>query len=376
MDNINEVTEKLKNVISTSYNITLMDYIGIMISIIIFTMLFFYFYTKLNLNDVNCSNMNYEYKNNAPLTNIDFSSNIYGYKLRDYFIKTAYNACCAGEFKNDYVNICSLKNCIKQGARCLDFEIYSLDNEPVIAASSIENITIKETYNIVEFSNAMDIINNYAFSGGMSPCPNDPLLIHLRIMSNNKQIYDKMATVLQEKLGKRLLNSKYSYERVDVSNEALSSFKDKIIIIVDKSNPTYLDTKLKEYVNISSNSESMRKLRFSYGIKFANDISELKEYNKRHMTIVLPDVGPTSSNYSIAVAKNYGCQLIAMCFQNYDINMIMYEKNFNDIGRAFELKNEELRYTEVKIPIPDKPNEKVSYKTRIIETPGGLTFTT
>lgn len=373
MDKINESFDKIKN-FSKSYDISLIDYIGIIISIIIFTMLFYYFYSKYNLNERNCSEMNYEYKNSAPLSNVDYNTNIYSYKLRDYYIKTAYNACCAGGFKNDYVNICSLKNCIKQGARCLDFEVYSLDNDPVIAASSIENYSIKETYNSVKFSNAMDVINNYAFSGATSPCPNDPLLIHLRIMSNNKQIYDKMATILQEKLGRRLLNSKYSYERVDVSNEALSSFKDKIIIIVDKSNPTYLDTKLKEYVNISSNSESMRKLRFSYGIKFANDISELKEYNKKHMTIVLPDVGSSPSNYSIAVAKKYGCQLIAMCFQNHDVNMIMYEQNFNDIGRAFELKDEDLRYKEVKIPIPAKPDKKVSYKTRTINTPAGLSF--
>ena len=32
-----------------------------------------------------------------------------------------------GSYKNDYVNLCALKSCIKQGARCLDFEIYSVN---------------------------------------------------------------------------------------------------------------------------------------------------------------------------------------------------------------------------------------------------------
>ena len=35
--------------------------------------------------------------------------------------------------KNDFVNICALKNCIKQGARCLDFEVYSCTTMPAIA---------------------------------------------------------------------------------------------------------------------------------------------------------------------------------------------------------------------------------------------------
>jgi hypothetical protein len=45
--------------------------------------------------------------------------------LNDYYIKSAYNACSGGNYKNGFVNICNLKSVLKQGVRGLDFEIYS-----------------------------------------------------------------------------------------------------------------------------------------------------------------------------------------------------------------------------------------------------------
>ena len=60
------------------------------------------------------------------------------YNLRDYYIKTAYNCCCGGEFKNDYVSTDALKKCISQGARVLDFDIYSInDDGNLLDASAI-----------------------------------------------------------------------------------------------------------------------------------------------------------------------------------------------------------------------------------------------
>ena len=44
--------------------------------------------------------------------------------LYDYYIKTAFNACSGGSYHNDYVDVCVLKSILKQGVRCLDFEIY------------------------------------------------------------------------------------------------------------------------------------------------------------------------------------------------------------------------------------------------------------
>jgi hypothetical protein len=350
----------------------IIDYMGIFIAIIIAIIMSMYAYNKFNLDNKNCREMDYQYPNMPLLKSFNENSgDMFNYKLRDYYIKTAYSACCAGGFKNDFVNVCALKNCIKQGARCIDLEVYSLNDKPVIATSSIDDFSIKETYNSIPFPTVMGIISDYAFSGSTSPCPGDPLILHLRIMSNNSKIYDEMAHDLNTKLERRLLGPQYSYEnhQRNISEEPLSNFKGKVIIIVDKSNPLFESTALDEYVNLASNSIFMRKVRFSYGIKFAQDTSELAEYNKKNMTICLPDLLSTPTNYAASLPMNYGCQMVALSFQNYDANMKFYEKYFNGVGYSFALKPESLRYIPVTVTVPNPPDPKVSYASRVINKP-------
>ena len=114
----------------------------------------------------------------------DCSGNLY-----DYYIKTAYNACSGGSYKNNFVDVCNLKAIIKQGVRCLDFEIYSVDNKPVISTSTQDSYYIKETFNSVDFGSVIKTIVDYGFSGGNCPNPTDPIIVHLRIKSNNQKIY-------------------------------------------------------------------------------------------------------------------------------------------------------------------------------------------
>lgn len=359
--------EKFKDTIQeTGSKFDIINNIGLIITVIVFILLIYYLYIKINLNDTNCKYMNTEYPKMAPLKSINEKEEMFSHNLRDYYIKTAYNACCAGDFKNDYVNICALKNCIKQGARCLDFEIYSIDNKPVVAASSVTNFTIKETYNSVPFTEVIRVISDYAFSGATSPCFNDPLLLHFRIMSNNVKMHDEMAEILNKQLERRLLGPIYSVENniKNIVSEPLGNFKGKVIIMIDKSNPFFENTKLKEYVNITTNSEIVRKLRFSDGIRLAQDTNELINFNKKNMTICLPDIGAMPTNYSISIPIKYGCQMIAVCYQNYDTNMQYYEKYFNDNHHAFVLKAETLRYIPIKVIIPPAASPEIGLNTR------------
>ena len=347
------------------------EYAGVVITVIILFISLIYIYKKMNLDEKNCRELDYQYPKMPLIKSINDNNGAYQYALRDYYIKTAYNACCAGGYKNDFVNVCALKNCIKQGARCLDMEVYSLDDMPVIATSSISDFSIKETYNSIPFATAMGVIGDYAFSGSTCPCPTDPLILHFRIMSNNGKMYNAMAKDLHEKLEQRLLGPQYSYENnyKNISEQPLLKFKEKIIIVVDKSNPVFSNTTLNEYVNMSSNSMFMRSVRFTYGIKFAQDTAELIEYNRKSMTICLPDLGTAPVNYSPALPMSYGCQMVALAFQNYDANMQYYEKYFNGKTSAFDLKPEHLRYIPVKITVPDKPSINVSYATRTVSKP-------
>ena len=108
--------------------------------------------------------------------------------MKDYYVKTAYNACSIGNFKNSFVDLCALKEVVRQGFRCLDMAVYSVDNIPVVATSSVDSYDVKKPYNSVPFDSVCETVANYAFNGSGCPNPNDPLILHLRIMSQNSVI--------------------------------------------------------------------------------------------------------------------------------------------------------------------------------------------
>jgi hypothetical protein len=295
----------------------------------------------------------------------DCSGNLY-----DYYIKTAYNACSGGTYRNDYVDTCILKSILKEGVRCLDFEIYNVNKKPVVSTSSnSKNFYVKETFNSVPFSEVMYVISNYAFSGGTVPNPTDPLIIHLRIKSNEQQVYNNLAKIFKSYYN-LMLGKKFSYENYgkNIAAQPLTSFMNKIILIVDKSNNSFLENKaFMEYVNMTSNSVFMRGLRY-YDVKNTPDINELEEFNKRCMTIVFPDSDANPSNPSAMLCRAIGCQMVAMRYQQADNFLQENTIFFNNSGYAFVLKPENLRYKPVTIPVPTPQNPKYSYQTRTVST--------
>jgi hypothetical protein len=345
---------------------SLIKMLSIIIIIVVVTVFIIYATRTTTRNKSNCKKINKMYDKFPKISSINTKTT---YNLRDYYVKTAYNACSAGQFKNDFVDVCALKNVIKQGARCLDFEIYSLNDKPIIAVSSINDFYTKGSYNSVNFEEAMGIVADYAFSNSTCPNPNDPLLLHFRIMSNNKNIYDAMSKTLYSKLQSRMLDKRYSYEfnGNNLSNEPIKNLMGKVVIIIDSKNKLYQKTPLDEYVNISSSSVFFRKYDFSQ-IKNIQDYNELIEFNKKNMTIVTQDKSSKVSNPSSALAMTYGCQFVAMSFQNKDNNLDYYNKIFEDQNSAFVLKPDNLRYIPVTIPTPPPPDPKLSYAERKTET--------
>lgn len=354
-----------------------------------------YVYYMLNLDKRECSIMQSLYSNGQTksyIAPIDYSKPDYGYTFKDYYIKTAYNCCSGGAYKNDFVNTCALQTILKQGVRGLDFELYSIDDQPVVATSTVPNYYVKETYNSVSFSKAMDTIINYGFSGSTAPNPTDPIIIHLRIKSTNQKMLTNCAAIFKQ-YDSYMLGPHYSYEytystqvndpSTNVMNDTntadkyythnlgdvkLADLKGKIIIIVDRLNTAFMDNQnFYEYVNMTSNSMFMRALSY-YDVKFTPDMNELKEYNKKNMTIAMPDSGADPENPSGIICREMGCQLVAMRYQKFDANLQETLIFFDEAGSAFVLKPERLRYKEQTIlETPPNPSE-LSFSTRTIST--------
>jgi len=335
--------------------------------IILIAFIFYFYYTSLRSK--NCSLMDSIYGNlNGKIKSID-NSEQFNYTFKDYYVKTAYNCCSGGNYKNSYVDLCSLKDLLKQGVRGLDFEIYSINNNPVISTSTSNSYFIKETFNYINFMDAMNVIRDYAFSTSNAPNSSDPIIIHLRIKSANQDMYKNFAKIL-ERYDSILLSKDYDSEFYgkNFGNVELKKLMGKVVIIVDRSNTSFLECpEFYKFINMTSNSVFMRALHY-YDIKFTPDMNELIDFNKQNMTIGLADKGSNPDNPSSLVMREMGCQLLGMRYQKIDTNIEENDIFFNQNGYAFVLKPEHLRYIPVTIPLPPPQNPELSYATRTIQS--------
>jgi hypothetical protein len=296
--------------------------------------------------------------------------------LRNFYIKTAVNCCSLGDWNSNYVDLLALQYAIVQGYRCLDFEIYSMNDKPVVAVSSHKkNYNHTETFNHLDFGEVCKQINERAFS--IAPNKDDPLLISLRIKSNNpspqfiQSIIDGINT-----FGSRLLGPDNNYENggQNLSKHPVSEFMRKVIIMADVSNPLTTSNCastdkncLHQYINIGTNSPFLHKLEYEMGVKNTPNMDTLIDHNKKNMSIVFPDP-PYRVNANFNVAKAFGCQLIGMMPQLKDANLEMYNDFFNEAGCAFALKPTELCYQPVVIETPPPQNPDVSFAGRNYST--------
>ena len=365
----------------------------ILIIFILFSVLVWVFNT-LNLKGRACKKldniyMNTDYKTKSFLTtngkvkgeakevnNIkNFFDNENKSLVKNYYVKTAYNCCCGDGYKNNFVNICALEKCIELGARCLDFEIYSYYGEPIVAASTANNNSIKETYNYLKLSDVFNVLHNRVFDEQYTSSANDPIFLHFRIMSQNKIIYDKMAKYINDYLDKGqnyiLDNKKYNYKNPDQNiflqgHIADDNFRQKMIIMVNTLHVSVLDnSKLSEYVNIRSGSNAMKLLRYEQVVASGSNNPLLIDETHRSIVMVLPNWTNEIVNYDPLLPIENGCQFVGMKFQNLDPNLKGYLKYFKDSGGfSYVLKPNHLRKDLIEEePIPqDNPlNPKKDY---------------
>jgi len=111
----------------------------------------------------------------------------------------------------------------------------------------------------------------------------------------------------------------------------------------------------------------MRALRYD-DVKNTPDMDELVEFNKKNMTICLPNLNASAANPSAPLAMSYGCQFVGMSFQDFDQYMEYYDLFFDEQGSAFALKPVTLRYVPVTIDKPAPPPDSYSYATRTSST--------
>ena len=324
------------------------------------------------------------------------------YKIRDYYVLSSYNSCnTSTELQHNTISLNALKYVISQGVRLLDFEIYSLENKPIVSTSNNpDNYYMFQSSNYINFTDAFETIINNAFNISTCPNPSDPLFVHLRVKSNNDKMLNNLAKIFKmyENSTNYILGPKYSFEKTTCNNittnisaetirdisknsninlscnsnniteDPLYYFQNKIIIILDRSNTTALDcVNLMEYVNLTSNSLYCRLIN-NFTMINSQDQQELLEFNKRTVTIVTPDIGINKNNPDIDKSKLLGIQFNANNFYQKDNYLNNSINMFNNSGCAFILKPPEMRYYPITVTIPSKNPPGYSFSSREIKT--------
>ena len=360
----------------------------IFLIIILVWLLVVYIRGKLTLRSNNNYYMinAYDDRGETKIGGISSANAAHKHLLRDYYVASSYNSCCGGNAAKDFVDMVPLIQVIKQGARWLDFEIYSVKGEPVIAAGpgpTDGKYCLKGTYNSLRLGGVLEKVRMLAFSGQNAPNPDDPLFLSFRVKTNNKNIYPIMADKLNRIFAGKFLGPKYSYDgkynksgKDIIANIPLLNLRKKVIIYVDDPTNNYRGTPFEQFVNMSGKSHAGQGMPFvttyrNIDIVQSYDTKSLINTNKKFLGITFPDFTKIVTNPPAAIHHNFGCQFVTMNYQDLDANMIYYLNFFSDKGSAFRLKPDHLRYWERKVKAPPPQNPKLSYATRYMNTLGG-----
>ena len=316
---INDIKDK---VVGANKNTIVM----ILLFIILFFILYYIFLT-IKKRQENCAIIK-----DYPMVQLkSLSQDVLKTPLKRTFIKTAYNCCCNGDFKNGYVDQCALTNCAKQGVRALDFTIYSLHGEPVIGTSTLLSKKYKESYNSLPFTETMTKVKQL-FMFDTANCPNitDPLFLIFRIQSSNQKIYNKMAEVLQSVFGygnasgDKLFKSSST---IPPDDETIAAFKGKVTIIVDITGLNGYENSILSAITALNFGTMLNQI---YRETDAFDLLDSGlDPNRANVNILYPDFNPKSNNYDfLTVGIKQRFQFIGLNFQMNDIYLTKYNEMF------------------------------------------------
>ena len=316
-----------------------------LITILIIVFLCIFIISKLSTKSSNCTRITTNankttyssLSSNTQLCNVNSKTNTYIQELllNKVFVKTAHDCCCSGDYKNDYVDNCALKNCRDDGVRALDFQIYSLKNKPIIAASSVSGNKYKEMYNSLDFYTTMKKVKRLFLT---TECSNfsDPLFLIFRVNSNIQATYDSMFSSLIEIFGSGSSTGNILYTKptaTDIGLTPISNFISQVVICVYAYDaPTFYKSSLPRITSLDLNTAKNK-------IRYESELLDLQLTTlpttsaglllSTNTNIAFPNQQTTSANMDfVMTGLYYGITFIGMNFQNADASRIAYDKFF------------------------------------------------
>ena len=250
------------------------------------------------------------------------------YPIKDFCIKSSLNSAVSG----NYVSTDMVKEVLSRGCRFLDFEVFYIKEDevfsPRVAMSTDYKFLTIDTENSVPLVHILNAISTNAFSQ-ISPNNKDPIFIHLRIKSNDDNIYDAVAKNINTALTTR------RYEGKLTEQTKLEEIMGKIIIVMDKTiRRDYKDysPSLHNMVNIESGSESLNSFKINSIMNTQERLIAIDDNNLttdlEKLQMVIPN--PEKYNTSLTeITHNFGIQILPAKYYASDVELEEYEEMFN-----------------------------------------------
>ena len=286
------------------------------------------------------------------------------YRFCDYYMAASSYSVFPGKKVYDYISDEILPLVIKAGARLVELDIYADEHDNPVVGLKNEKIGVDYASNSVPFQACCVSIINNAFNTITSPVASDPFVLSLVFHTDKTPVINACSQILKDTCKSRLLDTKYGYQRKNIATEPICNFQNKLIIV---SGGNFQGTLMDELVNLSWSSSNLRRLTYSQASQ-AHDSEELINFNREHITMVVPDVGEDLVNFNPQILLTYGCQWIMMNYGSIDSMMEIYIGEFQE--KSLVLKPEGLRPLKpVDYRRPDLPDPDLSFQPMQQTTP-------
>ena len=286
------------------------------------------------------------------------------YRLCDYYAASSSYSVFPGAQIYDYVSDSILPLVIKAGPRLVELDVYSDDQDKPVVGLKNQKLGVDYAYNTVPFEACCVSIINNAFSSIVTPVSSDPFILSLVFHTDKTPVINACAEILKTTCRSHMLDSEYSYTRKNLAIEPVCNLQNKLIIV---SGDAMKGTLMEELVNMSWNTSHLRRLTYTQASQ-THDHEELINYNRNHITMVVPNIGDDLVNVNPQILFTYGCQWNLMNYGSVDSMMEIYIGEFQE--NSLLLKPAPLRPLKPKkYKKPTLPDPSVSFQPMQKTTP-------
>ena len=283
-------------------------------------------------------------------------------QLCDYYLASSAYSVIPTNKVYSYTTEDALRKVIAAGARLVELHVYEDKGQPVVGLA--DTITGERyTYNNVPFEACCQVLANDAFNPGTTTASSDPFVVSVVLHTTTTPVINACAEIMKSTMRKYMLDSSFSYQRKVIPNEPVCAFAGKFIII---SGPSVKGTHLDELVNLSWGSSHLRRLTYTEAA-MAHDADELTTFNKKGITMVVPDGSTSLENANPQILFTYGCQWVLMNYGSLDKAMAVYTGQF--AASSTLLKPEQLRFQPTTYTKPRPQDPSRSFQPKRMKSP-------